>query len=86
MPTERKRYNIVVEIPEKYTRDPQTGQAYILQQKEMLSFKRYLKDENEKESVMKETLDEYYTDWKIVSCSLDKTHPVKKEKTDEKTN
>ena len=77
MSEERKRYNILVEIPEKYSRDPHTGQTIVIQAGEKLSFKRYGKDEKEVEDVIKDQLKEYYTDVGVVSVKLDKTHPVR---------
>ena len=77
MSEERKRYNILVEIPEKYSRDPHTGQTIVIQAGERLSFKRYGKDEKEAEDVIKDQLKEYYTDVHVVSIQKDKTHPVK---------
>jgi len=82
MSDKRKRYNILVEILEKYSRDPRTGQTIILQAGEKLSFKRYGKDETEVEEVIKDQLKEYYTDVNIVSVQLDKTHPVKQKETE----
>lgn len=82
MSEERKRYNILVEIPEKYSRDPHTGQTIVIQAVEKLSFKRYGKDEKEAEDVIKDQLKEYYTDVSVVSVQRDKTHPVKQKETD----
>jgi hypothetical protein len=82
MSEERKRYNILVEIPEKYSRDPHTGQTIVIQAGEKLGFKRYGKDEKEAEDVIKDQLKEYYTDVSVVSVQLDKTHPVKQKETE----
>lgn len=82
MSEERKRYNILVEIPEKYSRDPHTGQTIVIQAGEKLSFKRYGKDEKEAEDVIKDQLKEYYTDVSVVSVQRDKTHPVKQKETE----
>ena len=86
MSEERKRYNILVEIPEKYSRDPHTGQTVIIQSGESMSFKRYGKDEKDVENIIKEQLKEYYTDVHVVSIQKDKTHPIKKETEHVNTN
>ncbi len=82
MSEERKRYNILVEIPEKYSRDPHTGQTVIIQPGESMSFKRYGKDEKDVENIIKEQLKEYYADVHVISVQKDKTHPVNQKETE----
>lgn len=78
----KQRFKIVVETREITYTNPKTRETIVYQPKLLLTFKRYGKDENEAQAVLKEFLLPYYsTDWEIKLCEVDKTHPVEQTET-----
>lgn len=78
----KQRFKIVVETREITYTNPNTRETIVYQPKLLLTFKRYGKDENEAQAVLKEFLLPYYsTDWEIKLCEVDKTHPVEQTET-----
>jgi hypothetical protein len=73
----KQRFKILVETREITYTNPKTRETIVYQPKLLLTFKRYGKDENEAQAVLKEFLLRYYsTDWEIKLCEVDKTHPA----------
>lgn len=78
----KQRFKIVVETREITYTNSKTRETIVYQPKLLLTFKRYGKDENEAQAVLKEFLLPYYsTDWEIKLCEVDKTHPVEQTET-----
>ena len=78
----KQRFKIVIETREITYTNPKTRETIVYQPKLLLTFKRYGKDENEAQAVLKEFLLPYYsTDWEIKLCEVDKTHPVEQTET-----